>query len=212
VRGRLPHARLVLTVLIVAAAGLWALEAWVLAPPSGHNRVAMTATVVGYELAPVPLWPAAYRGLSTFSVADRDALQAMADAQMARYATGGVLERWLEADRPQGLLDSRRSAGGRIPVWARGCVVYYDFLGRFPDGRVVLRAAVEHFITSCRWSARRGPVDMDTRVSPTAVIMEYALAAVDGAGKVSGVRGWRFLDLASGRVSYDPPSAEGATP
>jgi hypothetical protein len=212
VRGRLPHARLVLTVLIVAAAGLWAFEAWTLAPPSGHNRVAMTATVVGYELAPVPLWPAAYRGLSTFSAAERDALQAMADAQMARYATGGVLERWLGTDRPQGLLDSRRTSGGRISISARGRVVYYDFRGRFLDGRVVLRAAVEHFITSFRWSARGGPEDMHTRASPSAVIMEYTLAPVDGAWKVSGIRGWRFLDLASGRISYDPPSAEGVTP
>ena len=206
-RGSLPHARLVLTILIVVAAGIWAVEAWVLAPPSGHNRVAMTATVVGYELAPVPLWPAAYRGLSAFSATQRDALQAASDAQMAKYATGGVLERWLGGDRPQGMLEGLRTAGGRISIAARGRVVYYDFLGRFPDGRVVLRAAVEHVITSCRWSARRGAVDTATRASPTAVIMEYTLAAVDGSWRVSGVRGWRFLDLASGRISYEAPAA-----
>lgn len=206
-RGSLPHARLVLTILIVVAAGIWAVEAWVLAPPSGHNRAAMTATVVGYELAPVPLWPAAYRGLSAFSATQRDALQAASDAQMAKYATGGVLERWLGGDRPQGMLEGRRTAAGRISIAARGRVVYYDFLGRFPDGRVVLRAAVEHVITSCRWSARRGAVDTATRASPTAVIMEYTLAAVDGGWKVSGVRGWRFLDLASGRISYEAPAA-----
>jgi hypothetical protein len=212
VRGSLPHARLVLTILIVLGAGLWALEVWVLAPPSGRNRAAMTATVVGYELAPVPLWPPAYRGLTTFSAAERDALQAASDARMARYATGRVLERWLGGDRPQGMLDGRRSAGGRISIAARGRVVYYDFLGRLPDGRVVLRAAVEHFITSCRWSARQGEVATSTAASPTVVIMEYTLAVADGAWKVAGVHGWRFLDVASGRISYDPPSAGAATP
>ena len=211
-RGSLPHARLVLTILIVAAAGIWAVEAWVLAPPSGHNRAAMTATVVGYELAPVPLWPAAYRGLSAFSAAQRDALQAASDAQMAKYATGGVLESWLGGDRAQGMLDGRRTGGGRISIAARGRVAYYDFLRGLPDGRVVLRAAVEHFITSCRWSARRGAVAASTTASPTVVIMEYTLAAVDGVWKVAGVRGWRFMDIASGRISYDPPPLEGATP
>ena len=210
-RGTLPHARLLLTVLTLVAAGLWALEAWALAPPTGQSRATVTAAVVGYELAPVPVWPAAYRGRRAFSAADRAALQRRADALMATYATGAVLGRWLGADRPASMLEDLRGGDGRMPIAARGRVVYYDFLRRTWDGRVVVRAAVEHTITSCRWSARSGAVDVDTRISPTVAIMDYTLAAVNGVWKVAGVRGWRFLDIAGGHITYDPPGG-GATP
>lgn len=211
-RRRLPHARAVLAMLIVLAATVAAADAWTVAPPSGSTKTAITGAIVGYELAPVPLWPPALRGKLAFSAADRAALQADARRLMAQWATGAVLARWLDQDRPRALLDNRRTDHGRILIAARGRIAYYRFLRRVSGGRVVVRAAVEHILTSCRWG-RHGALDVHAGALPTAVIMDYTLQPVDGTWKVAGVTGWRFLQISSGRITYDPPAGSaGAVP
>jgi len=208
VRRPLPHGRFILGVLIAIAAVAAAAYAWTLIPPSAGTKAAVLAAVVGYELAPTPVWPEAYRSAGRLSPAARDKLQAAYEQRMSAYATGGLLRRWLSRDFTRGLLASRKANGGRICIVGTGTVAYYDFRGRRPNGDLVVRVGVQHRYAAGRWDpVTKTVTDVTTDAKQIVVIMDYTLTEAGGVWKVAGARGWRFLDLTDGRITYDPPGS-----
>ena len=203
-----PHTRLILAVLSAIAAVIAVAYAWTLIPPSAGTKATVLKAVVGYELAPAPVWPEAYRGAGSLSPKARDEIQAGYERRLSAYATGSLLRRWQSHDFTRGLLDSRKANGGRICIAGTGKVVYYDFRGRRPNGDLVVRIGVQHRFSAGRWDPRAQAVtDVEADVKQVVVIMDYTLTEVGGAWKVAAVHGWRFLDMADGRISYDPPGS-----
>ena len=212
-RRPLRHGRLILGVLIAIAALIAVAYAWTLIPPNASTKAAVLKAVVGFELAAAPVWPEAYRGAERLSPAVRDEIQAAYERRLSASTTAGVLQRWQGRDFAQGLLATRKSSAGRICITGTGKVVYYDFLRRRANGDLVVRCGVQHRFTSGRWDRRaRTVTDAVTDVMRVVVIMDYTLAEVGGAWKVAAVHGWRFLDMADGRITYDPPGSTASLP
>ena len=210
-RRPLPHGRLILAVLSAIAALIAVAYAWTLIPPSAGAKAAVLKAVVGFELAPAPVWPEAYQGAGRLSPAARDEIQAAYERRLRAYTTGGVLQRWQSRDFTHGLLTTRKSSGGRICIAGAGKVVYYDFRSRRPNGDLVVRCGVQHRFATGGWDPRaRTVTDVKTDVMRVVVIMDYTLTKVEGVWKVAAVHGWRFLDMSDGRITYDPPG--GASP
>jgi hypothetical protein len=213
VRRPLPHGRLILAVLIVIAAAIAIAYAWTWIPPSAETKAAVLKTVVGYELAPAPVWPEAYQRAGRLSPEARDVLQAGYEARLGSYATAGVLRRWQRLRFARELLLNRASNGGRICIAGAGTVVYYDFRSRRPNGDLLVRSGVQHRFAAGRWDPRaQAMTAVVTDVSQIVVIMDYTLTKVGGVWKVANVHGWRFLDMADGRITYDPPGSTSPAP
>ena len=212
-RRPLPHGRLILAVLIAIAAVIAVAYAWTWIPPSAGAKAAVLKAVVGFELAPAPVWPEAYWGAGRLSPAARREIQAAYERRVAAYATGSVLRSWQSRDFASGLLTTRESSGGRICIAGAGKVVYYDFRSRRPNGDLVVRSGVQHRFVEGRWDPRaRTMTDVETDVMHVVVIMDYTLTEVGGSWKVAAVHGWRFLDMTDGRITYDPPGSASPVP
>jgi hypothetical protein len=57
-----------------------------------------------------------------------------------------------------------------------------------------------------RWNARTRSLRTGAAVGlPNTVIFDYTLHRTDGRWNVATAIGWKFLDVPSGRVTYDPP-------
>ena len=207
-RRPLPHGRLILAVLTAVAAAIAVAYAWTWIPPSAGTKAAVLDAVVGFELAPAPVWPEAYQGVSRLSPKARDQIQAAYQRQMGAYATGRILRRWQGLDFTRALLDSRTSSGGRIRIAGAGKIVFYDFRSRRPNGDLIVRIGVQHRFKAGRWDPSTQTVtDVQSDAKHVVVITDYTLTESGGVWKVVAARGWRFLDLTDGRITYDPPSS-----
>ena len=205
---RIAHPRIVLGVVLVMAGMVAAGYAWTCWPPGGAAKSEVERAIVGYELAPAPIWPPRYYGLTAMTPQIAAGLRAGYMRNLRLYATGHVLAWLSRRDFPSSLTDNRRRAHGRFELAGTGRVVYYRFRGRRPNGDLVIRAAVQHTFTTGRWEARtRSVVAYPAVALREAVIYDYTLHRVDGRWKVAEAVGWQFLDVPSGRVSYDPPAS-----
>ena len=203
---RIPHPRIVLAAVLVAAGVIGAAYAWTYWPPVSGAKPEIESALVGYELAPAPVWPAKYYGFSKLTPGIAAELRAGYARNLRLYATGHVLAFLLRRDFADNLTKNRRWGLGRFEVAGSGRIVYYEFRGRRPNGDLVVRAAVQHTFTTGRWNARRHALEAESvHSSPEAVIYDYTLHRTDGRWKVATAVGWRFLDVLSGRVTYDPP-------
>jgi hypothetical protein len=205
---RIPHPRIILAAALVVAGFIGAAYAWTYWPPASGTKSQIERTLVGYELAPAPIWPAKYYGLTKLTPRAAADVRAGYVRNLRRYATGHVLAFLLRRDFPKSLTDNRGWGLGRFEVAGSGRVVYYDFRGRRPNGDLVVRAAVQHTFTVGRWDVRARSLHADSPNSlPEAVIFDYTLHRTSGRWKVATAIGWRFLDVPSGRVTYDPPAS-----
>jgi len=208
VRGTIPHPRVVLVVLIIIAALVAAGYAWTYVPPGASTRDAVRKAVVGFELASVPVWPSAYLGSATLPPKAQAEVRAAHRQRLAEFSTGAVYDGWSSLDFVRGMLDDRRRNHGLVFTATKGVIVYDRFRARRPDGRLVVRMAVQHWFTEGRWDAGAGAMGPEhTVVQPMAVITDYTLQKVNGAWKVAAVHGWRFLDTRTGAITYDPPES-----
>ena len=206
---RIPHPRIVLVLVLAVAVLVAAGDAWTYWPPSPGTKTAVDRALVGYELAAAPIWPPEYYGTRVITPQIDAALQAGYATTARTYAAGRPLTWLLSHDYARRLTASRTRRHGLIDVAATGRVVYYDFRSRRPNGDLVVRAAVEHIFTSGRWEARVHALSVGTPASvPDAVIFDYTLRRFGGRWKVVDAVGWRFLDVASGRVTYDLPGSK----
>jgi hypothetical protein len=204
---RIPHPRVVLAAVLVAAGVVGAANAWTYWPPSHATKTAVARALVGYELAAAPIWPPGYYGTTAITPQIDAALQAGYARTARTYAAGLPLAWLLSHDYARRLTMSRTRRHGLIDVAATGRVVYYDFRSRKPNGDLVVRAAVEHTFTSGRWDARGRTLSVGRPLSvPDAVIFDYTLRRFGTGWKVVDAVGWRFLDVPSGRVTYDLPA------
>jgi hypothetical protein len=182
--------------------------AWSYWPPAAATKSAAERAIVGYELAPAPIWPVKYYGLKRMTPQIAADIHAGYARNLRLYATGHVLAFLLHQNIPGNLTDSRRRGHGRFDVLGTGRVVYYEFRGRRPNGDLVIRAAVEHTFTTAQWDARTRSLTTDPADTiPEAIIYDYTLHSDGGTWKVSTAIGWKFLDVPSGRITYDPPSS-----
>ena len=205
---RIPHPRIVLAAVLVAAGVIAAAYAWTYWPPASGTKSEIESALVGYELAPAPVWPSKYYGLTKLTPRVAAELRAGYVRDLRQYATGHVLAFLLRRDFPKSLTDSRGRGHGRFEVAGSGRVVYYDFRGRKPNGDLVVRAAVQHTFTMGRWDARARSLRPGAAHSlAEAVIFDYTLHRTGSRWKVATAIGWRFLDVPSGRVTFDPSAA-----
>jgi len=203
---RIPHPRIVLTLVLAIAVLVAVGDGWTYWPPSHGTNAKIKQALVGYEIAPAPIWPAKYYGFSKLTPGIAAELRAGYARNLRLYATGHVLAFLLRRDFADNLTKNRRWGLGRFEVAGSGRVVYYQFRGRRPNGDLVVRAAVQHTFTTGRWNARTRTLQAESvHSSPEAVIFDYTLHHTDGRWKVATAVGWRFLDVPSGRVTYDPP-------
>ena len=190
----------------MVAGVIGAAYAWTYWPPASATKAEVERTLVGYELAPAPIWPAKYYARTTLTPQAAADVRAGYERNLRRYATGHVLAFLLQRDFSRGLTDTRRWGHGRFEVAGSGRVVYYDFRGRKANGDLVVRAAVQHTFTMGRWNARTRSLRTGAAVGlPNTVIFDYTLHRTDGRWKVATAIGWKFLDVPSGRVTHDPP-------
>lgn len=190
----------------MAAGIIGAAYAWTYWPPASGTKSEIESALVGYELAPAPVWPAKYYGMTVLTPQDVAEVRAAYVRNLRQYATGPVLAFLLRRDFADRLADDRRRNHGRFEAAGTGRVVYYDFRGRRANGDLVVRAAVQHTFVTGRWNARTRSLQTGTAHSlPNAVIFDYTLHHTDGRWKVVTAIGWKFLDVPSGRVTYDPP-------
>jgi hypothetical protein len=203
---RIPHPRIVLTLVLAVAVLVAVGDGWTYWPPSHATKTAVAKALVGYELAAAPIWPPGYYGTRVITPQIDAALQAGYARTARTYAAGRPLAWLLSHDYARRLAVSRTRRHGLMDVAATGRVVYYDFRSRRPNGDLVVRAAVEHIFTSGRWDARGRTLSVGRPVSvPDAVIFDYTLRRFGARWKVVDAVGWRFLDVRSGRVTNNPP-------
>jgi hypothetical protein len=192
-----------LVIAVVIAAGY----AWTYWPPGANTKSDVQRSIVGYELAPAPIWPAKYYSLTAMTPQFAAAMRAGYTRRVRDYATEPILTRLLRR-HVAGSLKDVLGGDGRFEVVGTGRIIYYQFRLRRPNGDLVVRAAVQHTFTTGRWNARARSLEVDPAVAvPQAIIYDYTVRRVDGRWKVARAVGWRFLDVPSGRVTYDPPSS-----
>ena len=150
----IPHPRIVLAAVLVAAGVIGAAYAWTYWPPAPGTRSEIERALVGYELAPAPIWPAKYDGFPQLTPGIAAEPRAGYVRNLRLYATGHVLAFLLRRDFAEGLTDNRRWSHGGFEVAGSGRVVFFEFRGRRPNGDLVVRAAVQHTFTTGRWNAR----------------------------------------------------------
>ena len=111
---RIAHPRIVLGVVLVMAGVVAAAYAWSYWPPAAATKSAAERAIVGYELAPAPIWPVKYYGLKKMTPAIAADIRAGYARNLRLYATGHVLAFLLHRNMPGGGWLIQKSRSGTL--------------------------------------------------------------------------------------------------